>query len=130
MLLSKNLYVRKGSIDRGFYMDDVRVRVPEDDIISENPTSHLLEMISSMPAMYKEKSKGLKTEPCGTPWLSLKVLDKESLNLTLISRSFKKSKIQDRALSLMPKVLKSFMINLFLQTLSNGFEKSRKTATV
>ncbi|GFU14037.1 hypothetical protein TNCV_1580471 [Trichonephila clavipes] len=37
MLLSKNLYVRKGSIDRGFYMDDVRVRVPEDDIISEKP---------------------------------------------------------------------------------------------
>ncbi|GFV06359.1 hypothetical protein TNCV_1073401 [Trichonephila clavipes] len=30
-------HVRKGSIDRGFYMDDVRVRVPEDDIISEKP---------------------------------------------------------------------------------------------
>ncbi|GFV14207.1 hypothetical protein TNCV_1934231 [Trichonephila clavipes] len=28
---------RKGSIDPGFYIDDVRVRVPEDDIISEKP---------------------------------------------------------------------------------------------
>ncbi|GFU73686.1 hypothetical protein TNCV_4222291 [Trichonephila clavipes] len=81
MLLSKILYVRKGSIDRGFYMDDVRVRVPEDDIIREKPhLSHVLEMIFSMPAMYKEKSKGLKAEPCGTPWLSLKVLDKDSLS--------------------------------------------------
>ncbi|GFW68070.1 hypothetical protein TNCV_1879521 [Trichonephila clavipes] len=97
MLLSKNLYVRKGSIDRGFYMDDVRVRVPEDDIISEKP--HLTpsrDDFLNARNVY-EKSKGLKTEPCGTPWLSLKVLDKESLNLTLISRSFKKSKIQDRA---------------------------------
>ncbi|GFV13583.1 hypothetical protein TNCV_67861 [Trichonephila clavipes] len=102
MLLSKNLYVRKGSIDRGFYMDGVR-EFQRTISSAKSPTSHLLEMIFSMPAMYKEKSKGLKTEPCGTPWLSLKVLDKESLNLTLISRSFKKLKIQDRAMSLMEK---------------------------
>ncbi|GFV86860.1 hypothetical protein TNCV_3965901 [Trichonephila clavipes] len=58
----KSVCQKKGSIDRGFYMDDVRVRVPEDDIISEKP--HLTPSRDDfLNARNVAKSKGLKTEP-------------------------------------------------------------------
>lgn len=54
--------------------------------------------LSSSPPRNSEKSVGLKTEPWGTPWNSLKLLERVLSYFTLMNLFRRKSEIQARAL--------------------------------
>src|SRR5664279_15945 len=79
----------------------------------------------SRSAVYNTKSTGPRTEPCGTPYFTVRAGDLILLNSTYCVRSDRYELNQSSAVPRMPNERDKRVIRICLSTVSNAADRSR-----